>query len=68
MKAFKVFIKPYEAPRKSVKIKILLNLYFNATFGNARDVMIHYVSDNDQHPQPMIYQSADQSTNQNVSN
>ena len=68
MKAFKAFIKPYEAPRKSVKIKILLNFYFNTTFGNARDVMIHYVSDNDQHPHPMIYQSEDQPINQNVSN
>ena len=29
-------LKPYVAPQKSVKIKIQVNFYFNATFWNAR--------------------------------
>ena len=33
----KAFIKPFEAPQRSVKIKIQLNFYFNTTFRNARD-------------------------------
>ena len=37
MKAFKAFIKPFEVPKRSVKIKIQLNFYFNTTFRNARD-------------------------------
>ena len=36
MKTFKAFIKPFEAPQGSVKIKILVNFCFNATFCNAR--------------------------------
>ena len=32
----KAFIKPFEAPQRSVKIKIQLNFYFNTTFRNAR--------------------------------
>ena len=32
MKALKTLIKPFEAPRKRVKLKILLNFYFNTTF------------------------------------
>ena len=32
-------IKPFEAPQRSMKIKIELNFYFNTTFRNARDVM-----------------------------
>ena len=27
MKAFKAFVKPFEAPRRSAKIKILLNFF-----------------------------------------
>ena len=38
MKAFKAYIKPFEAPQRSVKIKIKLNFYINTTFRNARDV------------------------------
>ena len=38
MKALKAFIKPFEAPQRSVKIKIELKLYFNTNFRNARDV------------------------------
>ena len=38
MKVFKAFIKPFEAPKRSVKIKIQLNFYFNTTFGNEWDV------------------------------
>ena len=34
----KVFIKPFEAPQGSVKIKIWLNFYFNTTSRTARDV------------------------------
>ena len=30
----KAFIKPFEAPQRSVKIKIQLNLYFNTAFRN----------------------------------
>ena len=37
MKALKAFIKPFEVPKRSVKIKIQLNFYFNTTFRNARD-------------------------------
>ena len=37
IKAFKVFIKPFEAPQRSVKIKIQVNFYFNTTFENAWD-------------------------------
>ena len=37
MKAFKPFIKPFEAPQRSVK-KISLNFYFNTTFRNPLDV------------------------------
>ena len=29
MKALKAFIKPFEVPEESVKIKIQLNFYFN---------------------------------------
>ena len=29
------FIKPFEAPQRSVNIKILVNFYFNATFWKA---------------------------------
>ena len=36
-KALKAFIKPFEAPQRSVKIKINL-IYFNTTFRNARDI------------------------------
>ena len=38
MRAFKAFIKPSEAPQRSVKIKIQLNFHFNTTLRNARDV------------------------------
>ena len=38
MKTLKAFIKPFETPRRSVKIKIYLNFYFNTAFRNARDV------------------------------
>ena len=38
MKALKAFIKPFEAPQRSVKIKISLNFYFNTAFRNARNV------------------------------
>ena len=38
MKSLKTFMKPFEAPQRSVKIKIKLNFYFNTTFRNARDV------------------------------
>ena len=31
MKAFKSFIRPFEAPQSSVKIKILVNFYSNTT-------------------------------------
>ena len=34
MKALKAFIKPFEAPQRSVKIKIQLNFYFNTAFRN----------------------------------
>ena len=36
MKAVKALIRPFEAPQKSEKIKILLNFYFNTTFRSAR--------------------------------
>ena len=37
MKAFKAFIKPFEAPQKSVKIKMEVNFYFNVTILNPPD-------------------------------
>ena len=37
MKTLKAFIKPSEAPERSLKIKILLNFYFYKTFRNAQD-------------------------------
>ena len=37
MKALKTFIKPFEAPQRSVKIKIYVDFYFNITFSNAQD-------------------------------
>ena len=37
MKAFKTFIKPFETPQRSVKIKIKVNFYFNTTVWNAQD-------------------------------
>ena len=36
-KALKVFIKPFEAPQRNVKIKIYANFYFHTTFWNAQD-------------------------------
>ena len=36
MKALKTFIKPFEAPQGSVKIKISFNFYFNTAFRNER--------------------------------
>ena len=36
IKIFKVFTKPFEAPQRSVKIKIQINFYFNTTSKNAR--------------------------------
>ena len=38
LKTLKVFIKPFEAPQRSVKIKILLKFYFSTNFRNAWDV------------------------------
>ena len=37
MKALKAFVKPFEAPQRSMKIEILLEFYFNTTFRNALD-------------------------------
>ena len=37
MKALKAFIKPFEAPQRSVEIKIYLDFYFDTTFRNVRD-------------------------------
>ena len=36
MKVLKAFIKPFEAPQRSVKVKIKVNIYFNTNFCNAR--------------------------------
>ena len=35
MKASKAFIKPFEAPQRSVKIKTQLNSYFSTTFSSS---------------------------------
>ena len=32
----KAFIKPFETPQRSVKMKIYVNFYFNTTFWNAQ--------------------------------
>ena len=37
IKVLKAFIKPFEVPQRSVKIKILVNFYFNINFLNAQD-------------------------------
>ena len=37
MKVLKAFIKTFEAPQKSVKIKIWVNFYLNTIFWNAQD-------------------------------
>ena len=37
MKAFKAFIKPFEAPQRNVKIKVYVNFCYKMTFRNARD-------------------------------
>ena len=36
MKAFKAFIKPFEAPQRSVKIKIQLNFFSSSRIGTGR--------------------------------
>ena len=36
MKAFKAFTKPFEAPQRSVKIKILLNFFSSSGIGTGR--------------------------------
>ena len=36
MKALKAFIKPFEAPQRSVKIKISIKFCFNINFQNVR--------------------------------
>ena len=40
MKALMGHIKPFEAPQKSVKIKIQVDFYFNTTFWNTSKVPI----------------------------
>ena len=40
MKALKAFIKLFEAPQRSVKIKTSVNFYFNANFLNSRERMV----------------------------
>ena len=42
MKALKALIKPLEAPKRSVKMKIQLNFYFNTTFGNAHNGKVNF--------------------------
>ena len=37
IKVLNAFIKPFEVPQRSVKIKILVNFYFNINFLNAQD-------------------------------
>ena len=37
VKTLKAFIKPFEAPQRSEKIKIEVNFYFNINFLNAQD-------------------------------
>ena len=44
MKALKAFIKRFEGPQRSVKIKIQVNFYFNKTFYNARDGKGYFLS------------------------
>ena len=34
IKALEAFMKPFEAPQRGAKIKILVNFYFNTTFWN----------------------------------
>ena len=36
MKTLQAFIKPFEAPQRNVKIKILVNFNFNTTFWNVQ--------------------------------
>ena len=43
MKAFKVFIKSFEAPQRSVKIKIQVNFFSSSGIGTGRVKMIETV-------------------------
>ena len=45
MKAFKAFIKPFEAPQKSVKIKISLNFFPSSGIETERVKVIFVLSD-----------------------
>ena len=36
MKVLKAFIKPFDAPQRSMKIKIYVNFHFNVAFWKAR--------------------------------
>ena len=37
MKVLGTFVKPFEEPERSAKIKIEVNFHFNTTLSNARD-------------------------------
>ena len=43
MKAFKAFIKPFEAPQRSVKIKIELNFFTLSGIGTLRVKIIEVI-------------------------
>ena len=44
MKAFETFIKPFEAPQRSVKIKIQLNFFSSSKIGTLRVNVIKLVN------------------------
>ena len=61
MKALKISIKSFEAPKRSAKIKSKVNFYFNTTFWNAKSFRSHDDQGTDTHfevlpPNPSLSQ------------
>ena len=68
MKALKISIKSFEAPKRSAKIKTEVNFYFNTTFWNAKSFQSHDDQVTDTHfevlpPNPSLSQEDKFSSN-----
>ena len=68
MKALKISIKSFEAPKRSAKIKTWVNFYFNTTFWNAKSFQSHDDQVTDTHfevlpPNPSLSQEDKFSSN-----
>ena len=46
IKTFKAFVKPFEAPQRSVKVKFKLNYFYLSGFGEKRSTWVKQKSDN----------------------